>query len=320
MGDEPARDPWFTVRLTPSVLRHLSGDDLTVPNLRAPIDLAIAERAAALFPPLGHPGGWAARFGRELNATEDRDQLKPIGCGGLPVIAGKSIEPFRVKLAEAHRAISVHNAHRMLGTRHDRPRLAYRDVASAKNRLTLIAAILSPRCVSTHTLFCLRTPLTSRAQHFLCGLFNSFLVNYLVRQRVATHVTTAIVERLPMPRREQAPGAFEGDCGRRAPAWAAEAGRFRRDHERTRTAECSRRPPLPAQRGRIRARAFHVSPRAKAGARCSAAGVSVTLVGPTFRSGATAIAAAARLEDTASAPSNPLGRSSSRRRRRPNPR
>src|SRR5262249_39752004 len=57
----------------------------------------------------------------------------------------------------------------------------------------------------THTLFCLRTPLSSRAQRFLCGLFNSLVVNYLVRLRVTTHVTTAIVERLPIPSMQSAP-------------------------------------------------------------------------------------------------------------------
>jgi len=36
-------------------------------------------------------------------------------------------------------------------------------------------------------------------QYFLCGLFNSLIVNYLVRTRVTTHVTTAAVERLPIP-------------------------------------------------------------------------------------------------------------------------
>ncbi len=89
-----------------------------------------------------------------------------------------------------------------------RPRLAYRDVASATNRLTMIAALLPAGCASTHTVLCLRTPLPMRAQHFLCGLLNSFVVNYLVRQRVATHVTTAIVEQLPVPRRQDAPSAF----------------------------------------------------------------------------------------------------------------
>ena len=59
--------------------------------------------------------------------------------------------------------------------------------------------MLPAGCVSTHTVFCLRTPLPLARQHFLCGLFNSFVVNYLVRLRVTTHVTTATVERLPIP-------------------------------------------------------------------------------------------------------------------------
>jgi len=88
-----------------------------------------------------------------------------------------------------------------------RPRLAYRDVAGATNQLTLIAAMLPAGCVSTHTVFCLRTPASPRDQYLLCGLFNSFVVNYLVRLRVSTHVTTALVERLPVPTREHAPGA-----------------------------------------------------------------------------------------------------------------
>jgi hypothetical protein len=69
--------------------------------------------------------------------------------------------------------------------------------------------MLPARCVTTHTLFCLRTPLRPRTQYFLCGLFNSFVVNYLVRMRVNTHVTAAIVEQLPVPRADQAGPAFD---------------------------------------------------------------------------------------------------------------
>jgi hypothetical protein len=76
--------------------------------------------------------------------------------------------------------------------------------------------MLPARCVSTHTLFCLRTPLPLGAQYFLCGLFNSLVINYLVRLRVTTHVTTATVEQLPIPTREVAPAAFReiGALGR----------------------------------------------------------------------------------------------------------
>jgi hypothetical protein len=172
------------------------------------MDLTIAERAAALFRPIGESSGWSARFGRELNATDDRDVLQAPGRG-VPVVEGKLIDPHRVRLDDARWSIAKRDANRLLGERHQRWRLAYRDVASPTNRLTLIAALLAPGTVSTHTVFCLRTMLPLRAQRFLCGMFNSLVVNFLVRLRVTTHVTTAIVERLPIPLAEEAGPAYE---------------------------------------------------------------------------------------------------------------
>jgi len=132
----------------------------------------------------------------------------------MAVVEGKHLEPFRTALGAARYSIHAADARRVLrAARHERPRLAYRDVAGSTNRTTLIAAILPARCVSTHTLFCLRTPLPLRAQHYLCGLFNSFVVNYFVRLRVTTHVTTATVEQLPIPTAEAAPAAFKAISG-----------------------------------------------------------------------------------------------------------
>lgn len=209
IGDDPAEaNESFPVRLTPALLARISGDELTIPDLRCGTDLTIVERAASLFPPLGSERGWAAHFGRELNATDDRGHFRPGGTG-LSIVEGKQIEPFRVMLAASRHGILERDARRLLGSsRHERPRLGYRDVAGATNRLTLIAAILPAGCVSTHTVFCLRTPLPPTAQYFLCGVFNSLVVNYLVRMRVTTHVTTATVERLPIPRPEDGPRAF----------------------------------------------------------------------------------------------------------------
>jgi hypothetical protein len=208
IGDEPAdTSPWFTVRVTPALLERLTGASLVLPRLAAPIDLAIVDRAAALFPPLGSADGWAARFGRELNASDDGGWFRE-GGRGLRVVDGKHVEPFHVALERVKRTIADADVRRVLRSdRHTRPRLAYRDVASATNRQTLIAAVLPAGCVSTHTVFCLRTPLLPRDQHFLCGLFNSFVLNYLIRLRVTTHVTTAAVEQLPVPTAEAAPAA-----------------------------------------------------------------------------------------------------------------
>jgi hypothetical protein len=209
VGDEPAGTTVsFPVRITPALLERISGPDLVIPDLRSAADVAIVERAAALFPPLGSDAGWNAHFGRELNATDDRRHFRPPGSG-LPIVEGKQLEPFRIDLATAKHGIADRDARGLLGSaRHERPRVGYRDVASATNRLTLIAAILPAGCVSTHTVFCLRTLVPLQSQHFLCGVFNSFVVNYLVRLRVTTHVTTATVERLPIPRRDDGPRAF----------------------------------------------------------------------------------------------------------------
>lgn len=209
LGDEAAdASRWFSVKVSPAMLERLSGPDLSLPVLRNGTDVAILERAAALFPAMGSTAGWSAHFGRELNATDDRVAFRP-PAGGVPVVEGKHLEPFRADLVGVRYSIAAADLRWLL--RDDRwrhPRLAYRDVASATNKVTLIAAVLPAGCVSTHTVFCLRTPLAARGQAFLCGLFNSLVVNYLVRLRVTTHVTTATVERLPIPTATIVPAAF----------------------------------------------------------------------------------------------------------------
>ena len=178
--DDSGTRSWYPVHLTLDLLTRLSGETLAVPELKNAADLTIAERAATLYPPLGHRAGWAVRFGRELNASDDRDVLSAASGQGLPVVEGKQIEPFRVNIAHVRHRISSGDATRRLGRRHERIRLAYRDVASATNRLTLIAGLLPAGVASTHTVFCLATPLPLQSQYFLCGLFNSLVVNYLV--------------------------------------------------------------------------------------------------------------------------------------------
>ncbi|MEQ1729083.1 MAG: N-6 DNA methylase, partial [Vicinamibacterales bacterium] len=157
--DDRIDSTWFTTRVTPALLQRVSGDDLSIPDLRSPLDLAIVERAVSLFPPLNSEVGWHARFGRELNATEDRRWMRADGVGA-PVFEGKRIEPFRTLPGAAPWHIDPEHADRLLGTRWRRTRLAYRDVASATNRVTLIAALLPAGSVSTHTLFCLKSDMT----------------------------------------------------------------------------------------------------------------------------------------------------------------
>ncbi len=191
-----------TVDVPRSVIEKFSGDQLAIPEVRTQRDVAIVARTAFLFSPLSSEDGWNVTFGRELNATDDRQHFVPYPSPGcLPVLEGKQIEPFAAHTDRVRRYIAATTAARLLGPRgFTRRRLAYRDVAAASNRLTLIAAIVPADVVTTHTLFCIRNASDYRDHLFLCGIFNSFVANYLVRMRVGTHVNTSIIGQLPVPR------------------------------------------------------------------------------------------------------------------------
>jgi hypothetical protein len=146
----------------------------------------------------------------------------------MPVIEGKQLRAFRVGVHEARYWIASRIAAGLVAAERTfgRARLAYRDVASPGNRMTLIAAIVPPRTLTTHTLFCLKETLDEEAQQFLCGVLNSYVANYLIRMRVSTHVTTAIVSRLPVPR----PGRQDARFGRVVRCARALAGTEQADH------------------------------------------------------------------------------------------
>jgi hypothetical protein len=207
--DEPASGPreLTATHRAPAVLsisrrflaRLSGGDDLGVPELASATDLRLLEQISATVPRLGSADGWGAQFGRELNATDDRDAFEPFtgDDSARPVVEGKQIEPFRVTVARSRQQLRTGAPAAARVPR--RARLAYRDVASATNRVTLIAAIVPARAVTTHTLICLKTPLPAEAQQVLCALLNSYVANYLIRLRVNTHVTVSLVSRLPVP-------------------------------------------------------------------------------------------------------------------------
>lgn len=193
--DSPAPTA-YPVRLTSTVLASVGGAARRIPDVRDPRHLLFLHQLTDRFPALGSATGWSAEFGRELNATEDRASF---GATGLPVIEGKNIMPF-VADTRAPARIDLDRARTRLPHRgFEHSRLAYRDVSSVSNRLSLIAAIVPPLVVTTHTLFSLRTPLPLARQHFLCALFNSFVLNAVVRMLMGGHLTTSLVESLPVP-------------------------------------------------------------------------------------------------------------------------
>ena len=198
------------IRIPRGLIEKTGGSDLAVPELGTPLDLDLLTKVSFTIPASSDSEGWGIHFGRELNATEDRPHFRRDGHG-LPVLEGKQIHPFRVDTTIGRFTIPERIAADLLNadSTFRRPRLAYRDVASATNRMTLIAAIVPAGTVTTHTIFCLKESLDEDAQRFLCGVFNSYVANYLVRMRVRTHVSATILARLPVPKPSRGNPLFE---------------------------------------------------------------------------------------------------------------
>jgi hypothetical protein len=214
IGPDPA-----AVVMPRSLLESMSGDELAIPDARSQEDVELLSYIATTTPALGSQEGWNIRFGRELNATDDRKHFQEVR-GRSPhalvrIVEGKQLMPFAVDLEASTLGIPARLAAQLLDpdATFRRTRLAYRDIASPTNRLTLIAARVPAGVVTTHTLFCLKERLDEDCQRYLCGMFNSFVANYIVRLYVGTHVTTGIVERLPVPRPSRSSRQFAELCG-----------------------------------------------------------------------------------------------------------
>jgi hypothetical protein len=194
------------VVLPRALLESWDRDTVTIPWLAYRDDVDLLATITATVPRLSDSAGWGVRFGRELNASDDRRHFVTIGSPAdsplLTIIEGKHLEPFRVLADTATLGVPAARAAALVGggRSFERTRLAYRDVASATNRVTLIAAQLPAGTISTHTVFCAKVALGDEAQHCLLALLNSLVANYLVRLQVTTHVTCALMARLPVPR------------------------------------------------------------------------------------------------------------------------
>ena len=201
------------VTVSRSRLEAWSPENLVIPEIPDAAALALLSGISSRVAGLADPAGWNIRFGRELNATDDRPHFVPLRGSRhrlLPIVEGKLLAPFRADMDRATFGITPTAAARLVDrASFERPRIAYRDVASATNKLTLIAAVLPAGVISTHTVFVSKGALDDRDRWCLLGLMNSFVANYLVRLNVTTHVTSSMMARLPVPRPADGSAAFD---------------------------------------------------------------------------------------------------------------
>jgi hypothetical protein len=199
-------------------IRKMSPDSLSIPEYKQALDLQIAEKMNR-FPLLGEtlPDTWNLKLGTEFHMTNDSDLFYTEPASGrLPLYEGKMIWQFEHQYAKPRYWVDEKEGRkRVLGKRgndtgqtlgYQTYRLGFRDIASNTNERTLISTV-TPKSFHGNKLPCLITRdendnqlVDNITQLFICGVWNSFVIDYQIRQRVTTTLNFFYIYQLPIPR------------------------------------------------------------------------------------------------------------------------
>jgi hypothetical protein len=201
-------------------IRRMSPDSLSIPEYKNAMDVQIAEKMS-VHPLLGEdlPNTWNLKLGTEFHMTNDSDLFRTQpGPGRLPLYEGKMIHQFthRWEGAAARYWIDEQEGRkRIIGARgkdvgqkldYQTYRLGFRDIARNTDTRTMISTI-TPKSFHGNKLPCVVTlgengerRIDEATQVFLCAIWNSFPLDYLIRQRVTSTLNFFYVYQLPVPR------------------------------------------------------------------------------------------------------------------------
>lgn len=214
------------IHLTTDLIRRLSPDSLSIMEFKNEMDVRIAEKMVR-FPLLGQQvsGSWAVRLTSEFHMTGDSDlyRVQP-SSGTLPLFEGKMINQFTASFGKPRYWVRIiEGRQRSIGNGTDLGqrieadcyRVCFRSVASSTNERTMISAVL-PRCFFGHSLSAVRVTdidgnqiVSGPVQLFLCAIWNSFAVDYLIRAKVAANISFFYVYQVPIPRLNEEDAAFK---------------------------------------------------------------------------------------------------------------
>ncbi|MBI5332834.1 MAG: N-6 DNA methylase [Candidatus Aenigmarchaeota archaeon] len=148
---------------------------------------------------------WNVYMQSGFHMTNDSHLFKTGKLGGIPMLEGKNIEQFTHQWKEAPRSrytITQKDVMANLAPEkiyHTDYWMAYRLIASSTNYRTFISTIVPPRYVCGNSIAIIKLP-THKQLCYLCGIMNSFVIDYLIRQKVSANVNMFYFLETPVPR------------------------------------------------------------------------------------------------------------------------
>ena len=203
----PARD---SLEIGVALVRKLSPDSLSVMEFKSEKDVEIAKKMLE-FPLLGEKvenQDWEVVFHREFHMTDDAAKfLTAPTKTTIPLYEGKLIWQFTNQLAKprlwveetvGRKFVLGRNEEKKQTLEYQIYRLAYRAIASNTNERSVIMTILPP-CFTGNSLNVCFT-ISPIEQLYAASVFNSFVADWFIRNKVAANINMFYLYQLPVPR------------------------------------------------------------------------------------------------------------------------
>jgi hypothetical protein len=181
-------------------------------EFRSEIDARVAEKMLS-YPLLGDDIAetWKLKLNREFDMTNDSNLFYPESAHGrLPLYEGKMVSHFNHQLSEPRYWVDEKEARKALlgkvtdlGSKLDyqEHRLGIRAVASSTNERSMIASVIPENVFCGNSLLVNKKGFNHRQELlFLTGLLDSYVVDWLLKQKVSQNINMFYIYQLPIPR------------------------------------------------------------------------------------------------------------------------
>ena len=193
------------------LMRRLSPDSFSVTEFRNDTDVQIAEKMLR-FPLLGDEiaGQWQLKFSAEFHMTNDSQLFRTTpGSDRLPLYEGKMIHQFThqwenteprywIDEKEGRKAVLGRNSDNHQRLAYQEYRLAYRAIARNTDSRTLICTVIPPSFTGNS----LNVSVNLHGKNLLAAvsILNSYLIDWLLRQKVSANINMFYLYQLSVPR------------------------------------------------------------------------------------------------------------------------
>lgn len=187
-------------------LARFSPESLSVMEFQTRRDYEVVEKVYGDLPLLGEtvPGGWAIRLNRQFDMANDRALLNTLGQG-VPLYEGKMIHQYDAFYDKPQFWISNESVAKLTeGVQKEirSYRVVHRRIARSTDERTLISAIVpcNSACDTNATMVLIDDNSDERIKLYVCALFNSFVLDHIIRYKVSTTLNMFYLQQLPLPR------------------------------------------------------------------------------------------------------------------------